>query len=88
MTDALISKKSKVKKILGSVGQSVLEYSILLAIVSAAFLLMTLYVKRAVQGGLNRIDNQIAYKMANRPSPVPPVPPPPPTTTTCGWFCW
>ncbi len=37
-------------------GQSILEYAILLAIVSAAFLAMSLYVRRAVQGQIYTME--------------------------------
>jgi len=43
-------------------GQSVLEYAILLAIVSAAFITMSVYVRRAVQGKLYRIDERVVAK--------------------------
>ena len=39
-------------------GQSVLEYAILIAIVSAAFISMAMYVRRAVQGKLYKIEDQ------------------------------
>jgi len=43
-------------------GQSVLEYSILVAIVAAAFLAMSTYVRRAVQGRIYAFDDQISPK--------------------------
>ena len=47
-----------------SAGQSVLEYAILLAIVSAAFITMTVYVRRAIQGQLYKIE-EITVAKAN-----------------------
>ncbi len=43
-------------------GQSVLEYSILVAIVAAAFIAMSLYVRRAVQGRIYSFDDMISAK--------------------------
>ncbi len=43
-------------------GQSVLEYSILVAIVAAAFIAMSMYVRRAVQGRIYAFDDQIVAK--------------------------
>ncbi|MBI5873192.1 MAG: hypothetical protein HZB36_03510 [Candidatus Omnitrophica bacterium] len=43
-------------------GQAVLEYAILLAIVSAAFAAMIFYVRRAVDGKLIRIDERIVAR--------------------------
>lgn len=43
-------------------GQSVLEYSILVAIVAAAFIAMGMYVRRAVQGRIYAFDDQITAK--------------------------
>lgn len=40
-------------------GQAVLEYAILIAIVSAAFITMAMYVRRAVQGKLYKIEEQV-----------------------------
>jgi len=42
--------------------QAVLEYAIILAIVSAALLGMSLYMRRAVQGGLNNIEQRMVGK--------------------------
>ena len=39
--------------------QSILEYSILIAVVTAALISMSLYVKRAIQANLKTIENQI-----------------------------
>lgn len=52
-------------------GQSVVEYALLIAIVSAAFLAMAVYVRRAVQGSLYKIEDRVAAK-PNEPF-VPPV---------------
>jgi hypothetical protein len=41
-------------------GQSVMEYSILLVVVATALMGMGLYVRRAVQGKLYAIDDQIS----------------------------
>ena len=49
-------------------GQSVLEYAILLAIVSAAFITMAMYVRRAVQGSLYKIEDRITAKTATSPA--------------------
>ncbi len=54
-------------------GQSVLEYAILLAIVSAAFITMTVYVKRAIQGQLYQLEEKTSAKMKSPPAPTPPV---------------
>lgn len=43
-------------------GQSVLEYAILIAFVSAAFLTMAIYVRRGVQGGLSMIGDRVEPK--------------------------
>jgi len=43
-------------------GQSVLEYSILVAIVAAAFIAMSMYVRRAVQGRIYAFDDMITAK--------------------------
>lgn len=43
-------------------GQSVLEYAILIAIVSAAFLTMAVYVRRSVQGSIFKIEDRVAVK--------------------------
>lgn len=42
--------------------QAILEYAILIAVISAAVGIMALYVRRAVQGKLNTIEDQIAPK--------------------------
>ncbi len=40
-------------------GQSVLEYTILISVVAAALLAMSLYVRRAIQANLKTIEYQI-----------------------------
>jgi len=40
-------------------GQSVLEYAILIGVVSAALITMSLYVRRAIQANLKTVQNQI-----------------------------
>lgn len=42
--------------------QSVLEYGVLLAIVAAAFLSMAVYIRRAVQGSIYRMDDRVTGK--------------------------
>ena len=39
--------------------QSIIEYALLIAIVSAAFLAMRLYLQRGVNAGLKDIENQL-----------------------------
>jgi Flp pilus assembly pilin Flp len=43
-------------------GQSILEYSILVAMVAAAFVAMSMYVQRATQGRVTQIDEAITPK--------------------------
>jgi Flp pilus assembly pilin Flp len=40
--------------------QSIIEYSILIAVVAAAFIAMHTYVQRALQTNLKRIDSQLS----------------------------
>ena len=40
-------------------GQSVLEYAVLIAVVVAALLAMNVYIRRAVQGNLKALEDQI-----------------------------
>lgn len=40
-------------------GQSVLEYSLVIMVVTSALLAMSVYVKRAVQANLKTIEDQI-----------------------------
>ena len=40
--------------------QSIIEYSILIAVVAAAFIAMHTYVQRAMQTNLKRLDNQLS----------------------------
>lgn len=40
-------------------GQSILEYSFIIAVVVAALMAMSLYVQRSVQANLKMIENQI-----------------------------
>ena len=60
-------------------GQTVLEYALLIAIVSAALMTMSMYVRRAVQGSLYKIEGQITAKATVSPTPASP-----PCT---GWPC-
>jgi len=46
----------------GDRGQSLLEYSITVAIVAAAFVGMSMYVQRAVQGRIYAFDDEISAK--------------------------
>ena len=46
----------------GNRGQSLLEYSITVAIVAAAFIGMSMYVQRAVQGRIYAFDDEISAK--------------------------
>jgi len=39
--------------------QSILEYAILISVVTAALISMSLYVRRAIQANLKTIENQI-----------------------------
>lgn len=48
-------------------GQVVLEYAVLVAIVAAAFMAMAFYVKRAVQGKINLMDDQVTAKSDKYP---------------------
>lgn len=43
--------------------QSIIEYALLVAIVTAAFLAMRLYVQRGVNAGLKEIENQLNEDM-------------------------
>jgi Flp pilus assembly pilin Flp len=40
-------------------GQSVLEYAVLLGVVSTAFIAMSMYVRQAIQGKLKKIDERV-----------------------------
>ncbi len=46
-------------------GQSILEYAILIGVVSAALIAMSLYVRRAIQANLKTIENQINLEASN-----------------------
>jgi len=46
----------------GNKAQSLLEYSILIAVVAAAFLAMTMYVRQAVQGKIYRMEDSVTAK--------------------------
>lgn len=58
-----------------SSAQSVLEYAILLAIVSAALLTMAIYVRRSIQGGLYNIEDRVVGRMNASPAATYYVPP-------------
>ena len=51
-----------------SLGQSILEYAVLLSVVAAALIAMSFYIKRAVQGRINAIDEQIVAKANQSPT--------------------
>lgn len=59
-------------------GQVVLEYALLVAVVAAAFIAMSFYVKRAVQGSITMIESKGVIAKAERLSHYhhddPPVP--------------
>ncbi|MDD5019657.1 MAG: hypothetical protein PHH75_00715 [Candidatus Omnitrophica bacterium] len=42
--------------------QSLLEYSILIAVVAAAFVAMAMYVRQAVQGRIYRMEDSVTAK--------------------------
>lgn len=50
-------------------GQQIMEYAVLIAIVSAACLTMAMYLRRAVQGKLYKIEEQVASKANETPTP-------------------
>lgn len=45
--------------------QSILEYTILIGVVSAALIAMSLYVRRAIQANLKTIEHQINLESLN-----------------------
>lgn len=47
---------------LTTTGQSLLEYSILIAVVAAAFVAMAMYVRQAVQGRIYRLEDSVTAK--------------------------
>lgn len=51
-----------------SLGQSILEYAILLSVVAAALVTMGFYIKRAVQGRINLIDEQLVARPNQTPT--------------------
>lgn len=53
-----ISKK-RLHRLKNNLGQSTIEYAVLIAIVAAAFLAMQAYVQRAVQANLAMIEEQV-----------------------------
>lgn len=56
-------------------GQAVLEYALLLVLVGSAFMAMSLYVRRAIDGKLRRIDERVVATN-NRTHPLPVFPAP------------
>ncbi len=59
-------------KSFGKMGQAVLEYAILLSLVSAAFLAMSVYVRRAVQGKIYDMEETVSGKQIRPPRVSPP----------------
>jgi Flp pilus assembly pilin Flp len=59
---AFFKKTKMVFRGAGRLGQSVLEYAILVSIVAAAVMAMTLYVRRAIQGKLYQMDERITVQ--------------------------
>lgn len=51
-----------------SLGQSILEYAVLISLVAAALMAMAFYVRRAVQGKINLIDEQLVAKSNQTPT--------------------
>lgn len=47
------------RKIIRKKGQSIIEYAILITVVSAAFIAMQTYMMRAVQGRLKQVEDEI-----------------------------
>jgi Flp pilus assembly pilin Flp len=48
--------------------QSFIEYAVVIAVVSATLIVMGLYVRRAVQGNLNIIEEQVEVKATTGPT--------------------
>lgn len=63
---------TKLNKKICCSGQAVLEYALVLAIVSAALLAMSLYMRRAVQGGLYKIEARVTGKQNSTVAISPP----------------
>lgn len=68
-------KKNSEKKafLLRQRAQSLLEYSILITVVAAAFTAMAYYVRQAVQGKISNMDDSVVARR-NHSASVPPVP--------------
>ncbi len=74
IVDRLKNFKSKKQ----SWGQCILEYAIIVAVVSAAFLAMALYVRRAVQGRALEIGDKVSPRITGAPG----------SSRNCGgWGC-
>lgn len=46
-------------------GQSILEYSVIVAVVVAALSLMSIYIRRAIQANLKLIEDQVNTEVVN-----------------------
>lgn len=46
-------------------GQSILEYSVIVAVVIAALSLMSIYIRRAIQANLKLIEDQVNTEVVN-----------------------
>lgn len=66
---------SRRMNIVGTKAQSVLEYAVLVTLVSFALLMMGVYVRRAVQGGLYDIEGKIIGKPVGMPTGISVAPP-------------
>ena len=50
---------------IGKRGQSLMEYAVFLAVVTAAVVAMQLYVRRGIQANLKSLENQINAEAVN-----------------------
>ena len=57
----------KIRRVARLSGQAVLEYAVLISLVAAAFIAMSLYVKRAVQGKLYAMEDAVTGKQVHAP---------------------
>jgi uncharacterized protein (UPF0333 family) len=53
---------------MNKIGQAILEYAVLLAIVAAAFMAMSYYAKTAVQGKIYAMEGMVTAKGNQTPS--------------------
>lgn len=56
----------KTKKLLYSIGQSTLEYALLIAVIAAALITMQVYIKRGIQGRVRDMADQISPNQYER----------------------